>query len=470
MKIFKEIAYYEKNILENRNEKASFYTNKEVAFFIIDELLKDLSKEQINKLSILEPSNWLWIFIFSLLDYLYINKWYSPKELFNFFLNNITTVEIDKKDNENFLSMVENFFISLDKDLKKEIKKVAESLNYNISFFDLKDEKFDIILWNPPYGISLKDDKKGLSKLYKDISGLSTDSYGLFFLYAYYLLKDNGNIAFITPDSFLNNKTFLPLRKIILNDINKVVLCPKNIFHNPYNWLKAWISTAITFIQKGSKKDFITIVDNQELKYKQGFSFKTDNEIILKKKDIENIKLLPISKWLGDEVVLSLLTNKKLKTVSDYFYSAMWIKTGDNKRFILEKQEKNSFPFYKWTSKESQKYVSTECWYLNLEYLKENKFKNSNIPQKKFLNLNIDKIGIPEIGHQWKICAFKYKEWYVSNSIWIYLLKENAPYSIDFFLDLFNSKVYEKISMVYSNWLRLEKSQIDILPIIEKET
>lgn len=59
MKIFKEIAYYEKNILENRNEKASFYTNKEVAFFIIDVLLKDFSKEQINKLSILEPSNWL---------------------------------------------------------------------------------------------------------------------------------------------------------------------------------------------------------------------------------------------------------------------------------------------------------------------------------------------------------------------------------------------------------------------------
>ena len=60
----KKIAFYEKEELKGREEKASFYTNKEVCDFMIHSLLKNKTKNEILKMKILEPSNWLWIFIF----------------------------------------------------------------------------------------------------------------------------------------------------------------------------------------------------------------------------------------------------------------------------------------------------------------------------------------------------------------------------------------------------------------------
>ena len=462
-----EIAFYEKEELKGREEKAAFYTNKEVCDFMIHSLLNNKTKNEILKMKILEPSNWLWIFIFSLFDFLK-KQGFDKELLIDFFINNIYTVEIDEEDNKKFLDLVSEYFNCQDKDFLDKIKKH----NYNWSFFDYEEKWFDLIIGNPPYWLSMKKEKILLSKkleLGKKLSGLSNDSYGLFFLKAHSLLKEHWQISFITPNSFLNNKTFLPLRDMLLQDIETITLCPFNIFDNPFNWLKAWIKTAITTIKKNSKKDYIEIIDNQKLKYKKDFVFQIDNPIQIKKIDIKSILLKPISIFLSDKKILDILKNKKLKRVSDFFESTMWIKTANNRKFILEEKVNNDYlPFYKGTSKETQKYKSTPCWYLNLDFLKSNKSKNTNIPQDRFLNLKVKKIAIPEIWHEGKICAFDYTEWYVSSSIWIFLLKkEDKKFDIDYFLNIFNSELYEKISMVYSNWLRLEKSQIDILPIIE---
>lgn len=144
----------------------------------------------------------------------------------------------------------------------------------------------------------------------------------MFFLKSHSLLKEHWQISFITPNSFLNNKTFLPLRDILLQDIETITLCP-------FNWLKAWIKTAITTIKKNSKKDYIEIIDNQKLKYKKDFVFQIDNPIQIKKVDIESILLKPISIFLSDKKILDILKNKKLKRISDFFESTIWLLSTD---------------------------------------------------------------------------------------------------------------------------------------------
>lgn len=149
----------------------------------------------------------------------------------------------------------------------------------------------------------------------------------------------------------------------------------------------------------------------------------------------------------------------------------MWIKTADNKRFIIEKDAKNSYPFYKGTTQSRQEYYPwKQEWYLNLFELKENKLKNTAIPQEKFLELSKIRIWVPEIWHNWQTCAFLYKDSYVSNSIWIYELKEwiNEKWLL-VLLWLLNSNIYKKLSSCYSSWFRIEKHDIDNLPIPIKE-
>jgi adenine-specific DNA-methyltransferase len=142
-----------------------------------------------------------------------------------FIKNNIYILEPSAKTGE-FINDLNNFDLSLNIVSNEEnlilyniLKDVPNSNPINNSFLHLTSihnfRKFDIILGSPP---SLYINKKNnIGKKFKHWFVNKTDIYSIYFSRAIDLLKNNGIIAFILPDSILNSQYIQLLRNKIYN-------------------------------------------------------------------------------------------------------------------------------------------------------------------------------------------------------------------------------------------------------------
>ena len=92
---------------------------------------------------------------------------------------------------------------------------------------------FERIIANPPYGGWQDYDKrKDLKKLYPQI--YINETYTLFLYRCIQLLKENGLLVFIVPDTFLSLHSHTALRKFILMNakIKEIALFPSSFFPN----------------------------------------------------------------------------------------------------------------------------------------------------------------------------------------------------------------------------------------------
>ncbi|MBD1396508.1 Eco57I restriction-modification methylase domain-containing protein [Pontibacter sp. JH31] len=121
-----------------------------------------------------------------------------------------------------------------------ETNKVYEgAFEWRFEFPEVLDEEgnylgFDVVIGNPPY-ISSKGFDKSFIKylnLNYETAEYQLDLYVAFFETAINLLKDFGNISFITPNSWLKNLMFSKCRNFILKKIQINTLIPNldNIF------------------------------------------------------------------------------------------------------------------------------------------------------------------------------------------------------------------------------------------------
>lgn len=107
------------------------------------------------------------------------------------------------------------------------------------------DDKFDVILMNPPYGGSEKADVK--SHFPSDLA--SSETADLFMSVIMYRLKEKGRAAVILPDGFLfgTDNAKLNIKKKLLNEFNlhTIIRLPSSVF-SPYTS----ITTNILFFDK----------------------------------------------------------------------------------------------------------------------------------------------------------------------------------------------------------------------------
>ena len=92
-------------------------------------------------------------------------------------------------------------------------------------------EKFDRIVGNPPYGGWLDyETRAALKKAFPDFHVRET--YALFFLRCLELLKNDGILSFIVPDTFLTLAAHRELREILLKrtEILEIVTLPSKLF------------------------------------------------------------------------------------------------------------------------------------------------------------------------------------------------------------------------------------------------
>lgn len=117
------------------------------------------------------------------------------------------------------------------------------SLEVNVRDYDY-DDKFDIILMNPPYGGT---EKKSIQNNFPS-ELKSAETADLFMIEILYRLKENGKAGVILPDGFLNGEgNKAKIKEKLLNEYNlhTIVKLPNSTFA-PY----ATVSTNILFFDK----------------------------------------------------------------------------------------------------------------------------------------------------------------------------------------------------------------------------
>ncbi len=216
-------------------------------------------------------------------------------------------------------------------ELKKNIIKICRKYNFeydneikiadmNILTEEIKED-FDYIIGNPPYisKKNLREEQRESLKGSNTCSKYNYDMYFYFFEKCISLLKENGTLVFITPNSYLNSISGLELRKEIIYNttLKKIINFPnKNIFKD------ALVKVCITKLVK--KKNY------KLNKYKYHYLEKDDNEYL------KNIKL---SINIDNFLLSNTSSKREGEKLEDLFYISGGIATLNDKFFIIKEKE-----------------------------------------------------------------------------------------------------------------------------------
>ncbi len=151
----------------------------------------------------------------------------------------------------------------------KEYVEKANFVNEPQVEYKISNSGFDIILGNPPYVDIKALDPKIVKELFNSYQTAENriNLYSLFIEKAYKLLKNNGILSFINPNSILTNSSYFKIRTLLINDLSKIIKLPDDVFPD------AKVETIIFQVQKNSNSDYtetilykrnekITFVDN----------------------------------------------------------------------------------------------------------------------------------------------------------------------------------------------------------------
>lgn len=191
------------------------------------------------------------------------------------------------------------------------------------------NKQYDRIIANPPYGAYQSKDKRNhLKSVYPDL--YTKETYGMFLIHSLRMLKKDGRLVFIIPDTYLNLHMHKGLRARIINNytIESITLFPSKFFPG-VNFGYAGLSI-ISIVNKTpspkysfpvfnnlkSKLDFYEILNNSREKFCIGkLSY---SEI---KNNSSYAFLLPTEKLISKFLNSNLITVGDIADVVTGFYS-----------------------------------------------------------------------------------------------------------------------------------------------------
>lgn len=221
--------------------------------FIVEKILDEIGynkTENIVGKRILDPSCGDGRFILKIAERIIE---FVPSELLKESLENIYGWDIDKQAID----------LTIEK-LNRLVQPYQLKINWQITVQDalkvpyetaFKDIKFDYIVGNPPY-IRIQhlepENRVFIQKNYNFCKSGSTDIYIAFYELAIRLLKSNGSVGLITPNTFFTTETALPLRQF---------------FVKHQNILKITNYGSIQVFDKASTYSAIVMFDKKKRKY-----------------------------------------------------------------------------------------------------------------------------------------------------------------------------------------------------------
>ncbi|MDD4938135.1 MAG: N-6 DNA methylase [Candidatus Shapirobacteria bacterium] len=318
-----------------------------------------------------------------------------------------------------------------------------KAFDWNDEFKEIiKEDGFDIVIGNPPYGVKFDiNDKKYLEKNYSNVPDF--EIYIYFISKGLSLLRENGILGYIFPNTFLSTLFGQKYREWILNNFEILEIANLS---NDKTFEDASVRTCICFFKKTKKEKYKTIFTNYDL---MAQSFKTvqtfDNAFLSDH----------IGNWLDlfdyfpekENLIKKIKQNKKIKDICDVSQGYIPYRRSDLIKTYGEKDGNSIIDKKLWHSnkKEGDEYKQEifgkdlkRYFYTESEsYIKYGKHIASYVDPKFFYN---KRILIREITGERLTCVLVEKEFYNNPSI-INVISKDKKSSLEFVLAILNSSL-----------------------------
>ena len=214
---------------------------------------------------------------------------------------------------------------------------------------NLKDDSFNVVIGNPPWGSALSDDQKSFARKNYFSAGSGVNSFTMFIERSLGSLKETGIMSFLIPEAYLNIKAHKNSRELVLgNSCIREISIWGELFKNVF-------APSITFsIQKCSdmeKRDSNII----HVRTKNNFSSGTTTLIPQSyyQKTIQNI--FNVFYTHRAENIVSKIKDSGTITLRDHADFFLGVVTGSNSKHISQEQS-DTHPDPIITSKDVDKY------------------------------------------------------------------------------------------------------------------
>ena len=419
---------YESSLSESyRNKEGIYYTPQ----YIVEDMMKDL--KDFKDKTFLDPCCGSGNFIIEA-----IKMGFSPENVYGFDTD-ANAVAITKKRIKE-ISGYESDNIICEDYLGQQ---TTVNRQQTLSIF--KNIKFDYIFTNPPWGKKIrKKDKILYSEIYD--TGNSCDTSSLFYFASLKLLKDDGTIAFLLPDSFFNITTFEDARKSLLNlKIHRLI-----DYGKAFNGL---MTKAMAFVATNDKN----------LKSKD--EWMVSCEIFNVKRHLRSQKsFFDIPKH-----ILNFHVEEKENDIIRYIFSfphvtlkdnarwALGIITGNNAKYCHKERLQDDVPIYRG----------------------KDIFPDELAPPSLFINKNLegcrqvadmdfyeakDKIIYRFISDK-IVCHHDTEQRYILNSANLFILNEDFPLTYEQVCDVLNSDFMNWLFKNIFNTHKILRSDLELLPL-----
>lgn len=308
---------------------------------------------------------------------------------------------------------------------------------------------FDVIIGNPPYvnivNIQNKSEREYYQKYYKTVKNKS-DLYSIFIERGYDIVKSNGLLSFIFPNSWLGTESFSKFRQFLIDftSIKELIKLPNDVF------VDAVVTPIIlSFEKKVSENNTIVLkefINNEFLIIGHTLDY-----FKIKKSDTLTFSFNP-------EVKVNIET-VKLGNIAQF---SLGIKTSDDQRFIFnEKIDNDCFPILRGRNISKYYYSKPTEWiWYKPELITEKPGGRPRILQN-FLN---EKIYIQDISKSIDACFCN--EPILSNDTLNLIYKTENGFKLKTILVLLNSKFINKwFQAEFQEGLHIKINQLQQIPI-----
>ena len=311
---------------------------------------------------------------------------------------------------------------------------------------------FDVVIGNPPYvnmaNIQNEQERRFYQNNYSTVKN-KCDLYSIFTEKAKFLLKDNGLLGFIFPNSWMGTESFSKFRDFLSKEVNVYQLAelPPGVFED------AIVTTVLCLYQNVLPK----ASNNVEVFSCIGKEFIKKDFVLSYEQILKN----PNSSFAFEKTIsLENVPCKKLSAIASF---SLGIKTSDDARFVFDNPiDDTCYKFIRGRniSRWSHPYNNEWIWYQPALICE----KPGGRP-RILENFIVDrKIVIQDIATQ--ITATIDSEKYLCNDTLNIIYSLNADYSFEYILSILNSKLVNVwFKKIFPAGLHIKTNQLEQIPI-----